>query len=141
MNELALRIGDAEREQAAAELGEHFVQGRLSVDEHGERLDSIWAARTRGDLRPVFADLPDLPGSPAPASPWGRSGARSGHRASGLRAIRHALPTPVLLVVALLAGIAVMAHLPFVLLGLLAWLFVRSRYQRPHRWGPPSRGR
>lgn len=56
-----LRIGDAERERAAADLGEHYAQGRLTADEHAERLDRIWAARTRADLAPVFADLPGAP--------------------------------------------------------------------------------
>ena len=46
MNE-HLRMSDAEREQAAGELGEHYVQGRLTAEEHSERLDQIWAARTR----------------------------------------------------------------------------------------------
>ena len=30
---------------------EHYAQGRLTAEEHSERLDRIWAARTRGDLR------------------------------------------------------------------------------------------
>lgn len=61
-----LRIGDAERERAAADLGDHYAQGRLTADEHAERLDRIWAARTRGELGPVFSDLP---GAPEPARP------------------------------------------------------------------------
>ena len=57
MNE-HLRMSDAEREQAAGELGEHYVQGRLTAEEHSERLDQIWAARTRAELAPIFQDLP-----------------------------------------------------------------------------------
>ena len=57
-----LRIGDAERERAAAELGEAYAQGRLTADEHSERLDRIWASRTRGDLGPILADLPSAYG-------------------------------------------------------------------------------
>jgi Flp pilus assembly protein TadB len=53
-----LRIGDAEREAAARELGEHFAQGRITADEHSERLEQIWAARTAADLAPAFRDLP-----------------------------------------------------------------------------------
>jgi hypothetical protein len=56
--ERELRIGDAERTAAADELAEHYAQGRLSTEEHHERLDRIWAARTRSDLTPVFTDLP-----------------------------------------------------------------------------------
>ena len=41
MNE-RLRIGDADRETAARELGEHFAMGRITADEHSERLEQIW---------------------------------------------------------------------------------------------------
>lgn len=57
MNE-RLRIGDADRETAARELGEHFALGRITADEHAERLEQIWAARTAADLAPAFRDLP-----------------------------------------------------------------------------------
>jgi hypothetical protein len=53
-----LRIGDAERAAAADELGEHYAQGRLTSEEHLERLDRVMAARTRSELTPIFSDLP-----------------------------------------------------------------------------------
>ena len=53
-----LRIGDAERTAAADELAEHYAQGRLSTEEHHERLDRIWDARTPSELAPIFSDLP-----------------------------------------------------------------------------------
>jgi hypothetical protein len=53
-----LRIGDAERDEAARELGEHFALGRITADEHSERLDQVWSARTAADLAPAFRDLP-----------------------------------------------------------------------------------
>ena len=59
-----LRLGDAEREQASALLRDHYAEGRLDTEEYSERLDAVWAARTRADLRPVFADLPGRPGDP-----------------------------------------------------------------------------
>ena len=34
-----LRISDADREQAASDLSEHYAEGRLSHDEHAERPD------------------------------------------------------------------------------------------------------
>lgn len=67
MDEQRLRLSDAERERAATELGGHYAEGRLTAEEHAERLDRIWAARTRGELRPMFTDLP---GS-SPAGPAG----------------------------------------------------------------------
>jgi hypothetical protein len=53
-----MRVGDAEREAAAAEVREHFASGRLTQDELNQRLDQTFAAKTRGDLNGVFTDLP-----------------------------------------------------------------------------------
>ncbi len=69
-----LRVGDAEREQAAAALGEHVVQGRLTAEEHAERLDQVWAARTRADLAAVFDDLPATDSSQPRRTPATASG-------------------------------------------------------------------
>jgi len=81
-----MRVSDAEREAAAAELREHFASGRLNQDELAERLASIFAAKTRGDLNALFTDLPSSgpgwadaggrafgPGAPG-AGPWTRPG-------------------------------------------------------------------
>ncbi|ANJ25577.1 DUF1707 SHOCT-like domain-containing protein [Agromyces aureus] len=68
-----LRLSDAERERAVARLADAHATGRLSVEEYGQRAASARAAVTRGDLVPLFADLPaDLP--PAPGSPGPRYG-------------------------------------------------------------------
>jgi uncharacterized protein DUF1707 len=53
-----LRIGDAERDAAAADLGDHYVAGRLTLDELHERLSEVFAAKTTGQLWRVMADLP-----------------------------------------------------------------------------------
>lgn len=65
-----MRIGDTEREQALAALGEHMSAGRLTIDEYGERSAKVTAARTRGELLELFTDLPDpKPGAvPRPQS-------------------------------------------------------------------------
>lgn len=55
---LDLRVSDAERDVVAAELGEHFQVGRLNQDEFDERLTAALAAKTRGDLSALLADLP-----------------------------------------------------------------------------------
>ncbi|KFU83247.1 protein of unknown function [Amycolatopsis lurida] len=73
-----LRISDQDRESALAALGEHMTAGRIDIDEFGERSARVTAAKTRGDLSEVFADLPeprpryDTPRSEPekPASPW-----------------------------------------------------------------------
>jgi hypothetical protein len=62
-----MRVSDAEREAAAAELREHFASGRLDQDELNERLDRAFAAKTRGDLNALFTDLPSSWRSPGSA--------------------------------------------------------------------------
>ena len=54
----AVRIGTAERERAQNALSEHFSEGRLDVAEFEERIGLAMAARTFGELEPVFWDLP-----------------------------------------------------------------------------------
>lgn len=59
----ALRIGTAEREDAMRILGDHFAEGRLRSEEYETRVSAALEAENRGDLRPLFADLP----APQPA--------------------------------------------------------------------------
>jgi hypothetical protein len=70
-----MRVGHDEREAVAAELREHYAQGRLTIDEMNERLDLAFAAKTRGDLDALMRDLPSQ--RPAPAA------AQSGYNGSG----------------------------------------------------------
>ena len=56
-----VRVSDAERDAVAAQLREHYAQGRLSLDELNERLDRAFASRTRADLNAVTSDLPYTP--------------------------------------------------------------------------------
>ncbi|AHI01329.1 DUF1707 SHOCT-like domain-containing protein [Kutzneria albida] len=54
-----LRVGDAERQQALADLGVHMRDGRLGIDEYGDRAARLATARTRGEVIALFTDLPD----------------------------------------------------------------------------------
>jgi Domain of unknown function (DUF1707)/Winged helix DNA-binding domain len=75
-----VRAGDADRDAAAAALGEHFAQGRLTLDELSARLDVTLTATTHGELSQVARDLPDLTVFPARVSfPRGKR-ARPGHK-------------------------------------------------------------
>jgi hypothetical protein len=60
-----LRISDHDRDQAAAAIREHFAAGRLESDEIEERIQAVYAARTRRELDLLTADLPSLPMSAA----------------------------------------------------------------------------
>jgi hypothetical protein len=64
-----LRVGDAERDEVASALHEHFAQGRLARDELDERLSAALSARTVGDLRQVTRDLPATTSVTAALSP------------------------------------------------------------------------
>lgn len=55
-----VRMGDADREAVAAQLREHYADGRLTLDELNERLDQTFAAKTRGELDAVMRDLPHV---------------------------------------------------------------------------------
>lgn len=53
-----MRIGDADRDRVADLLRDATAEGRLDLDELGERLDATFAAKTYGELDPIVADLP-----------------------------------------------------------------------------------
>jgi hypothetical protein len=92
MTDLALRIGDADRERVADRLRQAAGEGRLSPEELEERLGAAFAARTAGELEPLVADLPPEP-EPAPRAP--HRGHRQGRHHGDLRAF---VATSILLV-------------------------------------------
>ena len=69
----AIRVSDTERDQAVAELSEHYQAGRLTLEEFDDRSGLALRARTGSDLVALFADLPTtvVPASMTPASPAG----------------------------------------------------------------------
>ena len=74
-----LRVSDAEREAIVTDLGQHFQDGRLDHGEFDQRVTAALAARTRGQLATLLADLPAA--APAPAServPQGQPGRPGG---------------------------------------------------------------
>jgi hypothetical protein len=52
-----LRASDADRDRVIALLGEAAADGRLTLEEHSERADQAYSARTLGDLAGLTADL------------------------------------------------------------------------------------
>jgi Domain of unknown function (DUF1707) len=71
----SLRIGDREREAVAAELREHYANGRLTLAEFNQRLDAVFASKTQRDLSRITSDLPHVRpyDVPLPSSQVGRS--------------------------------------------------------------------
>lgn len=70
--EADLRASDADRDRIAEILREAVAEGRLTPEEHSERIDTTYRAKTLGELEPLVRDLPaHQPGrapQPAPAS-------------------------------------------------------------------------
>jgi hypothetical protein len=54
------RASDGDRERAVVALREHFVRGRLTLDELSERCELALGARSRSDLRRALEELPPL---------------------------------------------------------------------------------
>jgi hypothetical protein len=62
-----LRASDADRDQVATLLSAAYAEGRLSREEHDERIDQLMAAKTFDDLLPITQDLV-IVGPPAPVA-------------------------------------------------------------------------
>lgn len=121
-----VRIGDVERDEAARALGEHFASGRLERDEYDERLTAVFAARTWGDLAPLFRDLPN-PGPVATSRPLPRP-----------MATRPRFRLPFLPVLLILIGVAILSGTPWVFwIGLGAFLILRRSRHTSGSWRPP----
>lgn len=67
--------GDTDRERVEVALREHYVGGRLTLEEFTERAGRVLAARSRGELRGALSGLPALPDVDDIATPI-RSAAR-----------------------------------------------------------------
>ncbi|MFG2223780.1 DUF1707 domain-containing protein [Streptomyces sp. NPDC048644] len=70
-----IRASDADRDRIAEILREALAEGRLDPEEHSERIDAVYRAKTMGELEPVVRDLPAV-GQPSP--PPSGSGAYAG---------------------------------------------------------------
>ena len=54
----SMRVSDADRDRAIAELSEHYQAGRLTTEELEDRTGRALQARTTADLAALFTDLP-----------------------------------------------------------------------------------
>jgi hypothetical protein len=134
-----IRVSDAERDQALAELSEHFQTGRLTQDEFDERSGLALKARTGHDLTELFGDLPRRPVVPVAAA-----GPFSGpspfpppslpDRPQGGWLLPTARGLFVFAILAMVAGTAVGGHhhnfgwiIPFVIVGLVVLRVLRHR--------------
>lgn len=127
VDEQHLRASDAERSATADLLRKHHAEGRLDTTELEERLESCYAAKTRGELDAVTADLP---------------GPR---RRRHERRRPYGVPFPFPLVpIAFLVVLTVTthAHVLWLVFPLVFFTFFRFRWHHAHaRSNPPRRVR
>jgi uncharacterized RDD family membrane protein YckC len=101
---LTLRLSDADRSRAAVQLRDACVDGKLTVEELSQRLESAYSARTIAELAPVLDDLAPSPAESRQLAPWWS-------RAAAL-----------LVDGCILTGTALLAGLPFAAVGRPQWL-------------------
>ena len=99
----SLRVSDADRDRAIAELSEHYQAGRLTTEEFEDRTGRALQARTTADLADLFTDLPrrQAPMTGATATSAARPSPASPARAWPARV--PVAPVAILAVVAVLA--------------------------------------
>ena len=125
----SLRLSDADRDRAVAELSEHFQAGRLAADELDDRVGQALQARTAADLAPLFADLPGK--RPAVTAPGSRPASPAPSRSARGPAV------PVALIVVIALGGFLSGHPALiVLVPVLVLLIVRRLASRPDRREP-----
>lgn len=64
------RVGDSDRNKFIEHLGNMFADGHLSEAEFGERADKANEALYMSQLRPLVADLPDMPAEKPKTGIW-----------------------------------------------------------------------
>jgi hypothetical protein len=69
-----MRVTDAEREKVQDRLRRAQEVGQLDLTEFDDRVRSVWAARTKGELDRVTADLPALPEPPGRRTVFSNTG-------------------------------------------------------------------
>lgn len=75
----AIRASDADRDRIADILREALAEGRLDAEEHAERIDSVYRAKTVGELEPLVRDLPAVGADGRPVGPAASSSASYGY--------------------------------------------------------------
>jgi hypothetical protein len=130
-----IRVSDTEREDALGKLGQHMTEGRLDIEEYGERTAKVAAAKTRGEVLELFDDLPEpRPVFGRPAPPPVLAGPRA--MSTGQRIAPVLVPVAVIV---LALGLTFALRMPFIFLLPFVFFWANSGRWRHHGHGPRGR--
>ncbi len=124
-----LRVSDAERADVADRLSKHYGDGRLDQAEFNERMERAMSAKTHGDFAGLFADLPDLAN---PAEPGASPPANVTRPPSRSPMSRFVLLILIIVAAALLGQALIHSFFPWLLLAVVAFLWLRNGPRRHH---------
>jgi hypothetical protein len=134
-----LRVSDADRDRAVAQLSEHFQAGRLTLEEFDERSGQALRAKTSRELTGLFSDLPAAQAGTAAAIAVPEAGP---HLPLARVMVAAVALSAVALVVAVLTRTGIGHHHGFVVpvLPVFVVFFVLRRlaWRRPRRSDPVS---
>ena len=135
-----MHAGDRERERATAALREHYINGRLTVDELSHRTGQVLTARSRAQVRRALSGLPVLPDAGELAT-RGRSALQATLRAAVLVLLTGAyLVFSVLLLLVLALTLLFQGASDATLVGfLVVWLVPTYLLTRLWHRRPPAR--
>jgi Domain of unknown function (DUF1707) len=106
----SMRVSDADRDRAIAELSEHYQAGRLTTEEFEDRTGRALQARTTADLAGLFTDLPRRQ---APMTGATATSAASTAPAGPARAWPARVPVVPVAILAVVAVLALVGGHPF----------------------------
>lgn len=66
----SIRASDADRDRIADILRDALAEGRLDAEEHSERVEAVYRAKTLGELQPIVHDLPQAPARTGGSAPY-----------------------------------------------------------------------
>ena len=102
----SMRVSDADRDRAIAELSEHYQAGRITNEEFKDRSGRALQARTTADLADLFTDLPRRQ---APATGATATGAASTAPVGPARAWPARVPVAPVTILAVIAVLALLS--------------------------------
>jgi hypothetical protein len=136
-----MRVSDAERAEVSDRLSHHYSDGRLDEAEFNERVDRAMKAKTRADFAGLFDDLPGEDAFAASGPPAGDAPKPARTPPPPAWPAHRRLRHPILTVVLVVILISALAHAavpffffgtPWLLIGLLAFLFLRHHDRHSH---------